>query len=207
MANYDLARFRREHGLTQRQLADKLNVTQGFMSSVETGRVPFPEERLKDFQAIFPDADLSQYEINEQEKAAAQSFLERMRHSTAALFLMPEGVDEDEVEEIIKEQGEVEEPNLFDDAVVDRLVPGLREAVRKLLDRADELENANIAYSQKIDEIEDDHEAVRKERDKYAEDNKKLQQDLFDARSELYKSQQETIRLQKILLEHGITQF
>lgn len=61
MARYDLARFRRDQGITQKQLADILQVTQGFMSSVENGRNPFPEERRKLFDEAFPTVDLERY--------------------------------------------------------------------------------------------------------------------------------------------------
>lgn len=67
MARYDLKRLRTEHKITQKDLADKLNVTQGFLSSVEKWRNPFPDERIDDLQAVFPTADLSTYEIPESE--------------------------------------------------------------------------------------------------------------------------------------------
>lgn len=67
MARYDLKRLRSDHKITQKELADKLNITQGFLSSVEKWRNPFPDERVSDLQAVFPDIDLSDYEVPEED--------------------------------------------------------------------------------------------------------------------------------------------
>lgn len=63
MTTYDLTKFRRDFNLTQKQLAEALNVTQGFLSSVENGYTPFPEERRKDLESQFPDVDLNDYRV------------------------------------------------------------------------------------------------------------------------------------------------
>lgn len=67
MARYDLRRLRTEHKITQKDLAEKLKVTQGFLSSVEKWRNPFPDERIGDLQMAFPDIDLSEYEVAEED--------------------------------------------------------------------------------------------------------------------------------------------
>lgn len=67
MARYDLKRLRTEYKITQKELADKLKVTQGFLSSVEKWRNPFPDDRIEDLQRVFPDVDLSAYEVPEAE--------------------------------------------------------------------------------------------------------------------------------------------
>lgn len=66
MARYDLKKLRTAYKITQKGLADKLNVTQGFLSSVEKWRNPFPDERIDDLQRVFPDADLTDYEVPEE---------------------------------------------------------------------------------------------------------------------------------------------
>ena len=63
MAKYDIKTLRSEFGITQKELADRLNISQGFLSSVESGRNPFPDERVADLQAIFPEVNLEEYEI------------------------------------------------------------------------------------------------------------------------------------------------
>lgn len=63
MARFDLTRLRKEHGITQKELAEKLGLSQGFLSSVESHRNSFPEERVKDLQSIFPDTNLADYDL------------------------------------------------------------------------------------------------------------------------------------------------
>lgn len=61
MARYDLPRLRKKKNMTQRQLAEALGLSQGFLSSVESGRNPFPDERIDDLQQIFPKENLEDY--------------------------------------------------------------------------------------------------------------------------------------------------
>lgn len=67
MARYRLLELRKENGKTQKELAVLLGVTQGFLSSVEKGRNPFPDERVADLRRAFPGVDITKYEINEEE--------------------------------------------------------------------------------------------------------------------------------------------
>lgn len=65
MARYRLLELRKEHGKTQKKLAEELGITQGFLSSVENGRNPFPDERVEDLRKAFPGVDLTEYEVGE----------------------------------------------------------------------------------------------------------------------------------------------
>lgn len=67
MARYRLLELRKEHGKTQKQLAHDLGITQGFLSSVENGRNPFPDERVEDLSKVFPGVDLTEYEVPEED--------------------------------------------------------------------------------------------------------------------------------------------
>lgn len=66
MARYDLRKLRTAHNITQKELADRLKVSQGFLSSVEKWRNPFPDDRVDDLQTSFPDVDLSDFEVAEE---------------------------------------------------------------------------------------------------------------------------------------------
>lgn len=66
MARYDLPRLRKTLNMTQKELAGLLKVSQGFLSSVENGRNPFPDDRVDDLQGVFPKEDLSDYEVTSQ---------------------------------------------------------------------------------------------------------------------------------------------
>lgn len=65
MARYDLRKLRADQKITQQELAKRLKVTQGFLSSVEKWRNPFPDDRIDDLQKVFPDVDLADYEVAE----------------------------------------------------------------------------------------------------------------------------------------------
>ncbi len=54
MARYDFQKLRSDHNITQKELADKLKLSH-----------PFPDDRVQDLQAVFPNTDLSQYEVDE----------------------------------------------------------------------------------------------------------------------------------------------
>lgn len=71
MARYRLLELRKEYGKTQKELADALGVTQGFLSSVEKGRNAFPNDRVEDLRKFFPDANLEDYEIRNEGYAVA----------------------------------------------------------------------------------------------------------------------------------------
>lgn len=69
MARYNLKSLRADLGITQSQLADALNVSQGFLCSVERGRNPFPDERVEDLRALCPEGIvLEDYEEGAPEK-------------------------------------------------------------------------------------------------------------------------------------------
>lgn len=65
MAKFNLSQLRKDVGITQKDLADILEVSQGFMSSVESGRNPFPEERIGKLIAAFPSINLDMYRMAE----------------------------------------------------------------------------------------------------------------------------------------------
>ena len=66
MPRYNIALLRKESGMTQQELASRLNLSQGHLSSVETGRNPFPIERVEDLQKLFPDKNLEDYLLEEE---------------------------------------------------------------------------------------------------------------------------------------------
>lgn len=71
MARYDLPRLRKKKNMTQRQLAEALGLSQGFLSSVESGRNPFPDERIDDLQSIFPEENIEDYAATAPQKPSS----------------------------------------------------------------------------------------------------------------------------------------
>ena len=52
MARIDIAKLRKMAGLTQRELADKIDIHQSFLSSIENGRSRIPENKLDKIKEV-----------------------------------------------------------------------------------------------------------------------------------------------------------
>lgn len=151
MAQYDLKRLRRDKGLTQQELAKRLNISQGFLSSVESGRNPFPDERVDDLQSLFPDLILENYEGNIISKEAK---MEMGSHNTDSdirindpdsfssliTFLKDavKGTEKEKQEEL----GELEAMRSRNEKLTeryDRIVDELEDARKKLFEAREEI--------------------------------------------------------------------
>ena len=198
MAKYDLAKFRRDHGLTQKQLAEALNVTQGFLSSVENGRTPFPEERKKDFELKFPEVDLEDYrsiddyaeEIKEMDGEERQEFLDQFNSMLRNL-----------VKKTIEKTGIPEE-------YVD-------ECFKNISRESDDDEKENVAETdQPVEEepstpmvdldLGSSKTSLQLEKATLQEKNDELRDKLHEARTTIFNLQNEILRLKSILIEHKI---
>lgn len=205
MAKYDLARFRREHTLTQKQLAEVLSVSQGFLSSIENGRTPFPEERRKDFEKAFPGVNLDDYrsiegmaeEIKEMNPVQKRGFMAQLHRAISNLLLEGDDIDEDDEENFSliedrngdKHQSQIE----VDREVLDQDgVPlNWKQEVQKVL-----TQNNEMAVT--ISQLKLDKEAL-------IQKNDELRDKLHEARKEVFDLQNEIIRLKALLIEHQIT--
>lgn len=65
MARYNLVKLRKSQKMNQRELAQKLNITQSFLSAIENGKSPLPLEKEARLADIFPDCTLSDFIIEE----------------------------------------------------------------------------------------------------------------------------------------------
>ena len=45
MSRFDIARLRKEKGMSQGELASQLQITQSFLSAIENGKSPLPIEK------------------------------------------------------------------------------------------------------------------------------------------------------------------
>lgn len=201
MARYDLARFRREHCLTQKQLAEALSVTQGFLSSVENGRTPFPEERRKDFEKAFPGVNLDEYrsiediaeEVKEMPPEQRRGFLANIHRAIVNALVPEEDYEEDDFDEDFTLVGSKQTRESIDKDVLDQDgVPlNWKREVQKVL-----TENNEMAV--KITHLKTDKEVLQNKNDE-------LRDKLHDARKEIFELQNEILRLKSILIENRIT--
>lgn len=66
----DLARLRKDLGLSQSELASRLDVRQSFLSAIENGRSPLPADKRARLRELFPETDLSRYARHGHDHAA-----------------------------------------------------------------------------------------------------------------------------------------
>ena len=65
MNRIDFVRLRKRAGMSQRELADRLQVRPSFLSAIENGRSRMPEEKLEKIKEIFELDNLDAYTIEE----------------------------------------------------------------------------------------------------------------------------------------------
>lgn len=65
MAKIDLVRLRKRAAMSQRELADRLQVRPSFLSAIENGRSRIPEEKIEKLKEIFEIDSLDEYMIEE----------------------------------------------------------------------------------------------------------------------------------------------
>lgn len=201
MAKYDLARFRREHNLTQKQLAEILKVTQGFMSAVENGRAPFPDERRKDFEAAFPGVDLDDYrsleslkeEFDDMPAGNRRTMMQQIMASISRLFT------EEDFDDIIEDtaandagqgfggQRSAPAPTLADAKWnEDGSVPhNLQEAIKDLLNQNDRLTIERNELKLEVDALREEIAALRQTKQESAERILTLREEILDLKQQL----------------------
>ena len=65
MGRIDFVRLRKRAGMSQRELADKLQVRPSFLSAIENGRSRMPDEKLDKIKEIFELDSLDDYMVEE----------------------------------------------------------------------------------------------------------------------------------------------
>lgn len=200
MAKYDLQKFRRERSLTQIQLAKALGVSQGFLSGMETGRNPFPEERRKNFAEAFPDVDLEDYRLPEKEPVTVTTTLHEDIEAAR------EGI-----QKIVREiRNETEDDKREDAAEQEKAAHRRSPEFKKYLDAVTYLFRSNnpdfelSTMKETLAELLEENDNLHKWNDELRAKADGLRESLDESRNELFKMQQEVIRLQRLLLKHRI---
>ena len=73
MARIEIARLRKDHGMSQSELAQQLQITQSFLSAIENGKSPLPPEKEARIMELFSMSDLSAYTADTQSAANQRS--------------------------------------------------------------------------------------------------------------------------------------
>lgn len=61
MPRFDITRLRKENGMSQSELANRLQITQSFLSAIENGKSPLPIEKEEMLIGIFGLSNLNDY--------------------------------------------------------------------------------------------------------------------------------------------------
>lgn len=72
MVKIDLQRIRKDHGLTQLQLAGMVHMKQSYISQMENGHVPISKDFLERLEAALGITDFSRYVIDTVRSASTQ---------------------------------------------------------------------------------------------------------------------------------------
>lgn len=65
MGKIDLVRLRKRAGISQKELADLLQVRPSFLSAIENGKSKIPEEKIERLKEIFELDSLEEYQIED----------------------------------------------------------------------------------------------------------------------------------------------
>lgn len=74
MARFDIARLRKENGMSQSELANLLQMTQSFISAIENGKSPLPFEKEEKLCEIFGLNNLNDYLIDRKSEGDEKRF-------------------------------------------------------------------------------------------------------------------------------------
>lgn len=78
MPRIDIARLRKDNGMSQSDLAQMLQITQSFLSAIENGKSPLPPEKEARIAEIFGLKNLDNYMIESRPGESLQKNLEEM---------------------------------------------------------------------------------------------------------------------------------
>lgn len=140
MHRIDLVKLRKRAGMSQRELAELLNVRPSFLSAIENGRSRLPEEKMEKILEIFELENLNDYIIEEKTQPVVP----------------PHTHDNEDVDSISKFLNHFHE------------LAHLREkkdnnSDNELASRIDYLTRRNDRLSDRIDELRDEVDELRRE--------------------------------------------
>ncbi len=129
MERIDITKLRKEAGMSQRELAEKLNIKPSFLSAIENGRSRLPEGQLEKIKQIFGVSDLSDYVAADQHKETVPPHTHFGEEGNAiALFLQH-----------IHNQAHQDDVHTNREAVLEQRIDYLAERNDRLSARVDEL--------------------------------------------------------------------
>lgn len=139
MSRIDFVRLRKRAGMSQRELADLLQVRPSFLSAIENGKSRMPDEKLDKIRDIFELDSLEDYMIDENSDAVVPPHTHAMDQSESITRLL----------------------NHFHDLAHQQSNHSAQDA--ELLARIDFLTKRNDRLSDKVDDLRDEVDSLRQE--------------------------------------------
>ncbi len=136
----DLAKLRKRAGISQRELADRLQVRPSFLSAIENGRSRLPEEKLDKIKEIFELESLEDYRIEESEERAVPPHTHSNDQSDSIAKLL------NHFHDLAHQQSSVHS-----------------EHEEELIERIDYLTRRNDRLSDRLDDLRDEVDKLRVE--------------------------------------------
>ncbi|MBD5370232.1 MAG: helix-turn-helix domain-containing protein [Bacteroides sp.] len=65
MSRIDIVRFRKSEGISQRKLADMLDIKPSFLSAIENGRSRMPDDKVEKLRSIFGEDAICGFYVDE----------------------------------------------------------------------------------------------------------------------------------------------
>lgn len=152
MARIEIARLRKDHGMSQNELAQQLQITQSFLSAIENGKSPLPTEKEERIREIFSLPDLKQYTTETLSPAEAARHLAEMTDSDLFNQLLQR----------FHSQAHNRENESHHSNHHER-ISNLEEQNSSLLSRIDKMMERNDALASKNDELRNDIDTLRSE--------------------------------------------
>lgn len=168
MAHIDLREFRRIRNIKQRELAEKLGITQSFLSNIERGRSPLPADKMQRIIEIYEIESLDEFVVyDERDKVNGGNVNSNNVNSTIN--------DMESMSEVMREI-------IASSKSGDKEVSGaVSELVKRYGEMMDSVMRRNGQLLEKSDELRSELDAARKENDE-------LRKQILDLRTILIKN-------------------
>lgn len=173
MPRLELARLRKDHGMSQNELAQQLQITQSFLSAIENGKSPLPPEKEEKLLEIFNLDSLAPY-ISDL----------KLPHESSKK--MSEMTDSDLFNQLLQrfhQQAHSQEGHHHHHDHHER-IEMLQNQVEKLFERNDRLMERNEFLASVNDRLREENDTLRSTADSLRKEIDALRNEIFRLKSE-----------------------
>lgn len=168
MGRFDISRLRKEKGMSQRELANLLQITQSFLSAIENGKSPLPVEKEEKLCEIFKLYNLEEYVIPKRDTETKREIDELTDTDLFNQLLNRFHRQAHSMEDDHHHHSHHEE------------IEALKMKINDLFARNDVLFKATQSLMQRNDRLSADNDKLRKEIDNYRGEIDHLRKEIFN---------------------------